>query len=163
MALSAVVTWTELQTLFATHGDDIISATTIGAREHTRRIDVPSLTAALALSSRTYAFTPRVDEEIGMIFARGTADAINRTMTATLAVDNGDDRYLVENAVAIAVTSSGAAAFDTRDEGGHYSNKAGVRARLIGGVRYRLTIETDAGTWTDAVLLLHTRTRRLRR
>lgn len=159
MPFSATLSAAELNAAFATA---IAANALAGKKDHARHLFVPSLTAALAPSARTYAFTPHTDEEIRVLFARGAADAASRTLTATLTVDNGDDRFLVEHAVAASVTSAAAATYDTRPTALDLRAATGVRLRLLSGVRYRLTLATDAGTWTNAMAVLQVRSRRRR-
>lgn len=159
MAFSSVVDADELNGAFAT---SIVDDAIAGKKDHTRHVFVPSLTSALALSARTYAFTPHTDEEVRILMARGAADAASRTLTATLEVDNGDDRYLIEHAVSAAVTSAAAATYDTRPTSLDLRDVTGTRVFLLAGVRYRLTLATDAGTWTNATAVLQVRSRRRR-
>ena len=54
---------------------------------------VRSLAAATALSLRTVAFALQDDAEVRICYGYGTADAIGRLLTVTLAVDNGDATF----------------------------------------------------------------------
>lgn len=112
---------------------------------------VRSLAAATALSLRTVAFALQDDAEVRICYGYGTADAIGRLLTVTLAVDNGDATYLVNNTITATVTSAGAGLTHTRPTLTDLTDTAGTRVRLKKGVRYRLTVSTDAGTYTDAV------------
>ncbi len=159
MPFSATLSAAELNAAFST----AIAANALGGKkDHSRHLFVPSLTAALALSARTYAFTPHTDEEIRVLFARGAADAASRVLTVALTVDNGDDRFLVEQTVSASVTSAAAATYDTRPTALDLRSTTGVRLRLLSGVRHRLTLSTDAGTWTNVVACLQVRSRRRR-
>ena len=159
MAFSSTVLASELNAAFLTQ---IAANALVGKKDHARHVFVPSLDAATALSARTYAFTPHTDEEVRVLFARGAADAASRTLTATLAVDNSDDRYLIEQAVSASVTSAAAATYDTRPTALDLRTVTGTRLWLLAGVRYRLTLATDAGTWTNAMAVLQVRSRRRR-
>lgn len=131
-----------------------------GQKDQTVYVYASSLVAATALSLRTVAWTPVDDMEVRVVLGRGTADAGSRTLTVTLEVDNGDTAFLNDTTVSLTVTSSGAGAFDTRTGGtqGDYRTTSGTRLRLLKGVRYRLTMSTDAGTWTDAEACVQLRT-----
>ena len=159
MPFSATISAAELNAAMTTA---IVTNATAGKKDHARHIFVPTLIAGTALSARTYAFTPHTDEEVRILFARGAADAASRTLTATLAVDNGDRRYLIEQTVAASVTSAAAATYDTRPTSLDLRTVTGTRLFLLSGVRYRLTLATDAGTWTDAMAVLQVRSRRRR-
>lgn len=130
----------------------LVANAKLGQKDQAQDVYVASLVAGTVLSLRTFAWTQRDDAELRVIFAHGTADAGSRTLTLTLTVDNGDTAFLDDETITLTVTSSGAGAFDTRTAGdGDYRTTSGTRVRLLSGVRYRLTIATDAGTWTDAV------------
>lgn len=144
----------------------------VGQKDQTRILYVPSLTNATVLSLRTIAWTQTDDQEVRIFFVRGTADAANRLLAATLTVDNGDTTFLGDQTVTVADTSGGAGAHDSRtgttaataNAHGDFRNAtptatdAAVRVRLLKGVRYRLTMSVNAGTETDAMACLQLRT-----
>lgn len=162
MALVPFSGVTSAATLNANFDDATTQLTTNavqGQKDQTILLYVASLTNATVLPLRTVAWTQADDMEVRVVFGAGTADAGSRTLTVTLSVDNGDTAFLNDTTVSLTVTSSGAAAFDTRTAGsGEYTVTDGTRLRLLKGVRYRLTLATDAGTWTDAEACVQLRT-----
>ena len=119
---------------------------------------VRSLAAATALSLRTVAFTLQDDAEVRILYGYGTADAGSRLLTVTLAVDNGDSTYLVDHTLTATVTSAGAGITHTRPTLTDLRTTTGTRVRLKKGVRYRITVSTDAGTYTDVCAGVQLRT-----
>lgn len=154
MSLTPFTGTTSAATLNANFDDARATLTAnakLGQKDQTRSVYVASLVAATALSLRTFAWTQPDDMELRIVCAGGTADAAARTLTVTLTVDNGDTAFLNDLTVSYSVTSSGAGAFDTRTAvQGDYRTTSGSRIRLLKDVRYRLTMSTDAGTWTNA-------------
>lgn len=130
----------------------------LGQCDQTIFVFVRSLVAATPLSQRTVAFTPQDDAEVRICYGYGTADAAGRLLTVTLAVDNGDATYLGDNTVTATVTSAGAGITHTRPTLTDLRTTTGTRIRLKKGVRYRLTVSTDAGTYTDACAGVQLRT-----
>lgn len=121
-----------------------------GAKDQMRALFIGTLTTSTPLSQRSRVWTQQDDQELRLIFGRGTADAASRTLTVALEVANGDGVFLLDRTIAVTVTSNGAGAFDTRTaSSGDYRTTTGERHRLLRGVTYRLSVETDAGTWTN--------------
>lgn len=166
MSLTPFTGTTSASTLNSNFDDATSTLTTnakAGQKDQNVTVYSISMVAATALSLRTTAWTQSDDMEVRVIYARGTADAAARTLTVTLTVDNGDTAFLNDNTVSYSVTSSGAGAFDTRTAvQGDYRTTSGTRIRLLKGVRYRLTISTDAGTYTDVIGCVQLRTVRRR-
>ena len=71
-------------------------------------------------------------------------------------------RHCVVSCVSASVTSAAAATYDTRPTALDLRAVTGTRLWLLAGVRYRLTLATDAGTWTNAMAVLQVRSRRRR-
>lgn len=112
---------------------------------------VRSMTSATVVSLRTVAFTLQDDAEVRICYGYGTADAGSRLLTVALEVDSSDATYLVNHTITATVTSAGAGLTHTRPTLTDLTDTTGTRVRLKKGVRYRLTISTDAGTYTDVV------------
>lgn len=119
-----------------------------------------TLTSATALSLRTLTFTPMVGEEVRVLYARGTADAASRTLTVTLEQADGGTGYLLDKTFTASVTSAAAATYDTRPTSLDLRTVTGDRVRLIAGVRYRVTVATDAGAWSNCHFGVQVRERR---
>lgn len=162
MTLGATADGDELNTELAAVRTSLANALGAGKKDHTRFRRVASLTNATALSLRSLVFTPRVGEEVRILYARGAADAAARTMTVTLEQADGGTSYLLDRTLTASVTSAAAATYDTRPTALDLRTVTGTRVRLIPGVRYRLSVATDAGTWTGVTVGVQVRTRRRR-
>lgn len=148
--LTGTITTTTLRNNFDNATSTLLTNARAGAKSQIIYVHRTTMVNGTALSLRSAAWTQVDDQELRIIWARGTADAGARTLTATLTVDNGDAIFLVDQTVSVNVVSSGAAAFDTRTaSSGDYRTTTGTRLRLLRGVRYRLTMSTDAGTYTS--------------
>ena len=111
---------------------------------------VASLAAATVLSARSHAWTQQDDMEVRVLYAYGTFAGAGVTLTATLTVDNGDTRFLVDNTCTATLTSVGAGDDDTRIyTQTDFRTVTGKRMKLLKGVRYRLTASATVGTVTD--------------
>lgn len=143
------------------------SQATAGQKDYQETLRVETLVAATVVALRTHTFTPQDDCEVRMMFANGSADAGSRTMTVTLTVTSGTTylhtKFLVDNTITASVTSAGAGATDTRPTSLDLRTTTGTRIRLKKGVRYTLTVSTDAGTYTGVCAGLQLRTIRRRR
>ena len=145
------ITTTALRANFDDKTTALLTNARAGAKSQIVSVHVETLVAATVLSARTLAWTQADDQELRIIWARGSADAANRTISVTLTVDHGDTVFLVDQTVTASVTSAGAGVVDTRTAAsGDYRTTTGTRLRLLRGVRYRLTLATDAGTYTSA-------------
>ena len=111
---------------------------------------VASLTSATLARDSSIAFTMPDDVKLIGWAAHGTADAISRTLTAALTVDNGDTTWLLGQTLLGSVTSTGAGLTDVRSFAP--SSTITPTIRLVRGVRYRLTIAcTTSGSFANAV------------
>lgn len=145
MTLSGTVTATALRTDFDQHRATLKANARVGRKDQTRVMRTTgTLTAATALSLRTYAWTQTDDQELRLLMIRGTTDGA-ATITLTLTVDNLDDTFLSKQTCTATVTAGGASTVDGRTS---FITTTGVRLRLLKGVRYRMTVVVTAANWT---------------
>ena len=139
MTLSAgVVSLSELRTDFDAQTASLTTNASAGQKDQTRFFRRTTLLTTDALNIRTTAWVMPDDME-GRVFAlRVTDTAAGATVTATVEVDGGDTRFLVDNTVSISV----AAINGTVDSRTDFRTVTGVRFRFKKGVRYRITVAT---------------------
>lgn len=147
MTLSGVITETALRTDFDQHRAALLTNSRAGRKDQTRVMRVATLVLATDLSLRSYAWTQADDHELRMLYGRGTTDGA-ATMTVTLAVENADTTFLVDQTITAAVVAGGASTVDTRPTATDYRTTTGIRLRLLKGVRYRLSVSVTAANWS---------------
>jgi len=103
-----------------------------------------ALTQNTDLSLRSIAFTPTDDWQLRALAGDGSADATGRTLTVALTVDNGDTTWLLDKTISGSTTSSGAGNIVVRQT---YTSST-TAMWLLKGVRYRLAVSCDAGSFT---------------
>ncbi len=176
MTLSGTTSASQLNTDFDAQTSTLTTNAVAGQKDRTIFVFLASMTSSTAIGTRTVAWTQQDDQELRIIFARGTADATDSTLTATLTVDNGDTAFLNDNTVSVSVAQTAGGVFDTRtgtsaataNAHGDYRNATptatdvAARMKLLKGVRYRLTMSTDAGTWTSVEACIQLRSVRRR-
>ena len=148
MTLSGTITAAALQTDF----DAVRSLLEVSDRQDVDFV-VPLRLASLAVaddvSVRSIAFTPRDDFEVRVLSLRVTdSGGAGRTVTAALAVENGDTSYLLDKTISTSVVTTAG----TQDSRLDLRTVTGDRIRLVRGVRYRLTLTTSAGTVTGPLI-----------
>lgn len=115
---------------------------------------VPLLISTLADTTierdRSISFTPRDDYEVRVLMLRATdSGGAARTVTATLAVENGDTSYLLDKTIAKSATTI----VGTVDSRLDLRTVTGDRVRLVKGVRYRLSLaNATVGTVTGPLI-----------
>lgn len=107
-----------------------------------------SLASGADLSLRSIAWTQQDDQELRLLALRVTDTGAGRAVTATLTVDNGDDTYLVEHPISVAITT----VIGTADGRTGFRTTTGIRVRLLKGVRYRLAIQNTSGSTINGPL-----------
>lgn len=122
-----------------------------GQKDHTVELRLSSLADTTELRDRSKAWVQADHAQLRIAYLRATdSGGAGRSVTFTLAVDNGDDDYLVENTVSITVTTT-AGTVDSRSSNATDYRTGTPWIRLVKGVRYRITLACASGTVTGPV------------
>lgn len=146
MTLSGVVDASTLKTDFDQRTTPLSNQAVLGIVDH----DVFHRVAAMATGAGVLNFLDWMspdDNELRVIRIRVEHSAASRVVTATLTQTDGDASFLVDQTFVATVTSVNGTVEATAD----FRTVTGKRARLLRGVRYRLTLAVDAGATINVV------------
>lgn len=139
MPFADPITLTELRTAFDAQTATITANKRLGQKDNEPSLRLATLADTTALLSRSIAWTQQSDQELRTMFLRVTDGTAGRVITATLTVDDIEDRadmWLLDQTFSVSVTTINGttqASLDVR-------TTTGKRVRLLSGVRYRLDI-----------------------
>lgn len=132
-ALTSPVSITELRTELDAKTSTITSNKRLGQKDSCIPFRVESISSG---GSSSIAWTQQDDQEIRAIMVRVTDTGTGATVTATVTGDDGTTTYLVDQDITVSVAAINGTVQASTD----YRTTTGVRARLLAGVRYRMTV-----------------------
>lgn len=158
------ITEADVNAVFGDHITPMVASAEAGRRPHYINVEAFSVTSTTKLHKRSKLFRPNDDMEIMAlhVYDWGHGSATSREIKATLAVADGDTKYLLDDDMSVSNTD--ATVGQTSSVLDLTALGAAKKNWVLKGVLYRLSVEVVTGSFThghiSALLALRVRQRR---